>query len=200
MSAQKKPSRTPRPETKAPSNAKAKLAAVSKDLRQIATKVNAEMRKVAKRLASADDARLEAAVGMAIAEESCRSAGVPFAKWADANLKVGRETWKRLIPIGRAERKTKGSGAAMLAEMRERNRIANAEMRARKRDSAGADDSDSAGERDDSPEAKAARRRNAIMAIFNAIEDENEKRAIVEEMASACGAKVTNAPKRRRAA
>lgn len=97
-------------------------------LEPIAKEINTRFEKAAKLEQGADDHRLAAAIKLAEAENLCKEAGVKFDDWAAENVQLSRESWRKLLPVGRADDSKKA-----LADMREKNAEANKKHREKKK-------------------------------------------------------------------
>lgn len=163
-----------------------KYLSLCADLKATATTINSAMRAVELALGKVIDKRLEAAVGISEAKETCASRKISFKKWADEKLAISYETARKLAPIGDAERAEEGKGKAMLEDVREQNKLANQRLRERQKANGSfepEDGGDDGGSDDTDPVKKFENRKKSILNVFNAMSEE-EKRQIVAELAS----------------
>lgn len=102
-------------------------------LAPIAKEVNVRIEKIAKLDGQADDHRLSAALKLAEAKTYCDTRDISFKKWAESHLHheaahLSFETLRKLAYVGQAD-----DPKLALADMRGKNRKANAEARKRQK-------------------------------------------------------------------
>lgn len=125
--------------------AEAAKAKTIKSLVPIAKEINVRIDKAAKMFRDADDHRLAAAIKMDDARNVCRDMKINFKEWVEGtkdadgkvltkgNITQAYETVRKLLPIGAAENEHEGDGAVLLKDMREGNKQANKEHRAKEK-------------------------------------------------------------------
>ena len=129
---QEKAAKAKAAEQKAAEQAKAQKAA-EKFFADTAKEINYRLEQAEKFLDKADDHRLAAAIRLNDAKVKCAEVGLSFKKWAEEHIKDQTfETVRKLAGVGGTSDKDGGPTKA-LADMREKNKIANRAARAREK-------------------------------------------------------------------
>jgi hypothetical protein len=107
----------------------AKAAAISNDLDPLANEINVRFAKAAKLESDADDHRLAASIQLASAKAKCAEHGLKFKDWAEKNItEQSYENVRKLVAVGSSE-----NPRLALADLREKNALANAAHREKKK-------------------------------------------------------------------
>ena len=152
--------------------------AVLKTLKPIAKEIDSRLTKAVKYQEQANDHRLSASLHLAASKKAVEKVGLKFADWAKEH--IADQSWqtiRKLAAVGASD-----NPAEALAEMREKNKVANKKLRDQSGDKAPA-------------KGSAAPASTSVDTALNAIDkmDEGTRKRLIQSVASNEGLKVVEA-------